>query len=70
MNVGDRPVLFLEGEQLIGAKQNRTRNTSVLIAVHTKSTIPMSCVEAERRGYTASPAESAKMCVVVACLVV
>ena len=44
-------VLFLEGEELVGAKQNRILNTSVLIAAHTKSKIPVSCVEAGRWGY-------------------
>jgi hypothetical protein len=50
-NKGDLPVLFLEGEELVGAKQNRILNTSVLIAAHTKSKIPVSCVEAGRWGY-------------------
>jgi hypothetical protein len=31
-NKGDIRVLFLEGEELVGAKQNRVLNTSVLIA--------------------------------------
>lgn len=53
-NKGDVRVLFLEGEQLVGAKQNRILNTSVLIAAHTKSRIPVSCVEAGRWGYTSS----------------
>ena len=50
-NKGDLRVLFLEGEELVGAKQNRILNTSVLIAAHTKSKIPVSCVEAGRWGY-------------------
>ncbi len=50
-NSGDLRVLFLEGEELVGAKQNRILNTSVLIAAHTKSKIPVSCVEAGRWGY-------------------
>ena len=33
-NQGDSRVLFLEGEELRGAKQNRVLNTSVLIAAH------------------------------------
>ena len=50
-NKGDLRVLFLEGEELIGAKQNRILNTSVLIAAHSKTKIPVSCVEAGRWGY-------------------
>lgn len=50
-NSGDLRVLFLEGEELVGAKQNRVLNTSVLIAAHTRSKIPVSCVEAGRWGY-------------------
>ena len=50
-NEGDVRVLFLEGEELIGAKQNRILNTTVLIGAHTKTKIPVSCVEAGRWGY-------------------
>jgi hypothetical protein len=47
-NRGDQRVLFLEGEELRGAKQNRVLNTSVLIGARTKTTIPVSCVEQGR----------------------
>ncbi len=47
-NHGDARVLFLEGEELVGAKQNRILNTSVLIAAHSKVKIPVSCVERGR----------------------
>jgi hypothetical protein len=47
-NKGDTRVLFIEGEELVGAKQNRILNTSILIAAKTKTRIPVSCVEAGR----------------------
>jgi len=50
-NRGDSRVLFLEGEQLIGAKQNRMLNLSLLVAAHSKIPIPVSCVEQGRWKY-------------------
>jgi len=50
-NKGSTRVLFLEGEELIGAKQNRILNTTVLVAAGSKTRIPVSCVERGRWGY-------------------
>jgi hypothetical protein len=50
-NKGHTRVLFIEGEQLIGAKQNRILNTSVLIAANSRVKIPVSCVEQGRWAY-------------------
>ena len=50
-NKGDIRVLFLEGEELVVAKQNRILNTSVLVTAHTKTKIPVSRVEQGRWGY-------------------
>lgn len=50
-NKADRSVLIIDGEELIGAKQNRVMNTSVLIAANTMSRIPVSCVEQGRWEY-------------------
>jgi hypothetical protein len=50
-NGGDLRVLFLEGEQLVGAKQNRILNTSVLLPARSKIKIPVSCVEKGRWAY-------------------
>ena len=35
-NLGDLPLLLLDGEQLVGAKQNRILNMTVLVAAHTE----------------------------------
>jgi hypothetical protein len=50
-NTSDLRVLFLEGEELVGAKQNRVLNTWVLVPAHAKSKITVSCVERGRWGY-------------------
>ena len=50
-NTGDSLVLFVEGQELRGAKQNRVLNTSVLIAAKTKTVLPVSCVEQGRWRY-------------------
>jgi hypothetical protein len=50
-SAADRPVLLLDGEELIGAKQNRVLNTTVLVAAHSRLTIPVSCVEQGRWAY-------------------
>jgi hypothetical protein len=52
-NKGDRLVLFLEGEELRGAKQNRVLNTSVLLGTG-QTTIPVSCVEQGRWRFRSS----------------
>ena len=48
VNGGASPVLILEGDELIGAKQNRTVNSSVLVAAHSELVLPVSCVERGR----------------------
>ncbi len=49
-NLGDRPVLLVDGEQLVGAKQNRILNTTILVPARTKLEIPVACVEQGRWG--------------------
>ena len=41
INKGGMPVLGLNGEELVGAKQNRVLNTTVLLAAHSETTIPV-----------------------------
>jgi hypothetical protein len=51
-NSGDAPVLILDGEELVGAKQNRIVNLTVLVPPQSEIVIPVSCIEAGRWGYS------------------
>jgi len=44
-NSGEDKVLILDGEELIGAKQNRIANLTILADAHSKIVLPVSCVE-------------------------
>jgi len=44
----DQDVLILEGEELIGAKQNRVPNLTLLVPAGQEVRLPVSCVEAGR----------------------
>ena len=46
-NTGPDPVLILDGEQLIGARQNRMTNRSILLAPKSTTEIPVSRAELE-----------------------
>jgi hypothetical protein len=48
VNRGSSSVLIVDGEELVGAKQNRVVNLTILVAAHSELTIPVSCVEAGR----------------------
>jgi hypothetical protein len=47
-NAADRAVLVLDGEQLIGARQNRMTNRSILLAARSATAIPVYCMEQGR----------------------
>jgi hypothetical protein len=49
-NRSEEPVLAIQGEELVGAKQNRTLNVSIL-AAQGKTEIPVTCIEQGRWGY-------------------
>jgi len=51
INRGSRDVLLLDGEELVGAKQNRVLNTTVLVRAHSTLEVPVSCVEQGRWQY-------------------
>jgi len=52
-NRGDKPVLIVDGEQLVGARQDRVTNTTILVESHSKTIIDVSCTEHGRWHYTA-----------------
>ena len=47
-NLADQPILLLDGEELVGAKQNRVLNVTLLVLGGGKLVIPVSCVEMGR----------------------
>jgi hypothetical protein len=51
VNEGSLRVLILEGDKLIGARQNRVMNSSVLVAAGSDLTLPVSCIERGRWSY-------------------
>src|SRR5215207_7852168 len=60
VNTGAQPVLILDGEELVGAKQNRVVNLTILVPAQATVTIPVSCVEAGRwrarsRAFSSAP---------------
>ncbi len=49
------PVLLIEGEELVGCRQNRVINVSILVPPKSKLVVPVSCVE-QGRWYSTSTA--------------
>jgi hypothetical protein len=62
VNRGGLPVLLVDGEHLIGVKQNRVLNSTILVPEKSSLDVPVSCVEAGRwsspvhEAWPASPA--------------
>lgn len=55
-NRGEKPVLLVDGEHLLGVKQNRVLNATILVPEKTALDVPVSCVEAGRWGVPLSEA--------------
>ena len=51
INKSPRMILILDGEELVGAKQNRVVNTTILVQANSTLVIPVSCVEEGRWSY-------------------
>lgn len=52
-NQAELPTLIVDGEELVGAKQNRVANLTMLLPARQTATIPVSCVEQGRWAYDA-----------------
>lgn len=59
-NLTDEQVLLLDGEELVGAKQNRVLNITILVGAFAKIIIPVSCVERGRWHHLSNEFRSAK----------
>jgi hypothetical protein len=51
VNKADQPILLLDGDILVGAKQDRVLNLSILAPARGEIEIPVSCVERGRWGF-------------------
>jgi hypothetical protein len=51
INKSEKMILILDGEELVGSKQNRIVNTTILIQAKSTTVIPVSCVEQGRWSY-------------------
>ena len=58
-NLGDQAVFLLDGEELVGAKQNRVLNITILAPAGKDTVIPVSCVEAGRWHHASADFSSA-----------
>jgi hypothetical protein len=50
-NTSTEKILLVDGDELVGAKQNRILNLTILVGVGQKILIPVSCVEQGRWSY-------------------
>ena len=58
-NTGDCPIIILDGEEVVGGKQNRIINTTMVIPASTSVKVPVSCIQAGRWHHERADFESA-----------
>lgn len=58
-NLTDQSILLLDGEELVGAKQNRVLNVTLLVLGKTQMVIPVTCVEMGRWSHVSDEFSSA-----------
>jgi hypothetical protein len=59
-NDSDESVLLVDGDELVGAKQNRVLNLSILVAGGKRLILPVSCVEQRRWAYRSGELQAAR----------
>jgi hypothetical protein len=52
VNKSGNRILLVDGEEVVGAKQNRVLNVTILLAPDSETLIPVSCIEQGRWSYT------------------
>jgi len=60
-NRAESPVLLLDGEELVGAKQNRVLNTTILLKERSETVVPVSCTEHGRWSYVSAAFADSKV---------
>jgi hypothetical protein len=60
VNRSDHMVFLMAGEQLVGCKQNRVLNASIMVPAHSEMPLPVTCVERGRWGYSSRGFSSAR----------
>jgi len=52
MNLSEHMIFLMAGEQLVGCKQNRVLNSSIMVPPKAEMPLPVTCVERGRWGYS------------------
>jgi hypothetical protein len=60
INRSEHMVFVMAGEQLVGCKQNRVVNASIMVPPHSEMPLPVTCVESGRWGYSSPAFSSAR----------